>query len=185
MYNHGSVSCFPQKKWHECVCPWSLGESRAICQVAIQLQGTQLFHAAHGAAIPAQTSSALCSLLSAFLQLTILPVYWKKLLSRSEPRSSRATFTCATYSQSSMHPTAISLGYGHAELSHPPSSNLSVSQLTGTLTVCGVCVPPGLCRHGGWVVLPRAGSLPPSQACSLLTKQQSTMCTESLLPAAG
>lgn len=35
------------------------------------------------------------------------------------------------------------------------------------------------------MVLPRAGSLPPPSACLLAPKQQSTKCTESLLPAAG
>lgn len=119
------MSRFLQKKQHQCLCPWSPGESRAICRVAIQLHGTQLFHVVHGAVIPAQTSSVLCSLLSALLQLIIFPVDWKKLLSRNEPRSSCAIFTCNTYSQNSMHPATISLAYGQAELS-PPSPLTSV-----------------------------------------------------------
>lgn len=110
---------------NESMCPWLPGESRALCQVTLQLHSSSMWFMG----LQSQHRPALCCLPPGFLQLIIFPVYWKKSLSRNESGSSCAISTCTTFGQNLMHPIAIFLCYGLAELV-PPSPNLRVSQLT-------------------------------------------------------
>lgn len=163
---------------NESMCPWLPGESRALCQVTLQLHSSSMWFMG----LQSQHRPALCCLPPGFLQLIIFPVYWKKPLSRNESGSSCAISTCTTFGQNLMHPIAIFLCYGLAELVPPPPLiSVFPSSLTGTL-LAALCPPEALPRGRVNVAPLMQCSLPPSWACSQPSKDQSMMCTKSPLP---
>lgn len=168
------MPCFPQKSWHKCVCPQSPGASGVICQVTIQLHSMQLFHMVHGAVIPAQTSSALCSLLSASLQYFELSFkstgrnFWAGMnlyaLVPFLPAPRAARTWCIQY----QYPCST----GGLNYIPPP---LYVSQVTGTLLI-------DLCPLGHRFACTGGECCSSTQASCLLAEERSMMCAESPLP---
>lgn len=121
---------------------------------------SQLF--LHGAAIPAQIRTLL--FISRLPAINYLSSLLEETSEQELIRIHLCCFTCTACGQNLMHPRAISLCYGLAELVPPPL--ISVSQLTGALLV-GLCPPEALLAQ-------RVNSVP--TFLSLLTAHQGPKC---------
>lgn len=117
---------------------------------------SQLFHVVYGAAIPAQISTLLFT--------SRLPAinYLSSLLEETSEQKLITILLCHFHPQNIWpeHTIPTSLCYGLAELV-PPSFNLRVSQLTGTLLVA-LWPPEALPRWRMNAAPPMPCSLPPS-----------------------